>query len=194
MSKSLKVIQTIMKIARILSTVAFVLCIVGGAGCLLGLLATVVAGDTLSMFTEATGSISTTQVYFACFSGLIVCVSECILSKFAMVYFKHELDMGTPFTYAGAKEFLRLGILMMAIPVGASIVVGFTAGIMELISGETLDMGDEFSVSLTTGTLFVAMSFVFKHGAELAERLLAQSESKSFEEATETFEETNTKV
>ena len=185
MSKSLQVIQTIMKVAKILATVVFVFCIVGGAGCLLGLVATVAGQEMISPFLAEYGDISIPQIYFACISGVVACVGECVLAKFAMLYFEHELKAGTPFTFAGAKEILRLGILLMAIPVASSIVLGTTEGIMEMITGEMMELGWENSFSVTTGALFLVASFVFKHGAELAERV---SEGTAMSENTEKAE------
>lgn len=191
MSKSLQVIQTIMKVAKILATVVFVFCIVGGAGCLLGLVTTVAGQEMISPFLAEYGDTSIPQIYFACISGVVVCVGECVLAKFAMLYFEHELEAGTPFTFAGAKEILRLGILLMAIPVASSIVLGTTEGIMEMITGEMMELGGENSFSVTTGALFLVASFVFKHGAELAERVSEGTAMSENTEKAEKFEETN---
>ena len=66
---------------------------------------------------------------------LILCAGEAVLAKFAEAYFVHELKAGTPFTLAGAKELLRLGVLAIALPAGshlaANIAQEITAGIME---------------------------------------------------------------
>lgn len=47
--------------------------------------------------------------------SLLVCAGEAALAKFAESYFRNEQKAETPFTSAGAKELLRLGILTIAV-------------------------------------------------------------------------------
>ena len=44
---------------------------------------------------------------------LIVCAGQAVLAKFAETYFKNKLQAGTPFTFGGAKELLRLGVMFL---------------------------------------------------------------------------------
>ena len=75
---------------------------------------------------------------------MVVCAGEAVLAKFAEVYFQNELQAETPFTLAGAKELLRLGILTITIPTGCavaeSIVEGVIVGFMKVKKAAAMDM------------------------------------------------------
>lgn len=187
MSKSLKTVQTVCKV---LAEIAFVLLIVGavlmlacgifiGAGKLDALLLS--GGLVLDDMLQQPG---VTQDYivavFICFT--IIIAAEAVVAKFINVYFKHELKAGTPFTFEGAKEMLRLGIITIAVPAGASLVATIVFGIMAADSG--LDRTFNFEISLGMGLMFLALSPLLKHGTELrlraqyAEEKLAETEVK----------------
>ena len=176
MSKSLKTIQTFSKVGRIIAKICFILSIIGAIGCLIAILSIVgtkdleFEGQTMVGIIEASG-VTFVTVVFDCCQGLISCIGSAVLSKFAVNYFTNELDDGTPFTYNGAKEIFRLGILSIAIPVGISIVLGIAFTVTKLFWPQLDDNAlISESISLTTGLLLIVMSFVFRHGAEIAER------------------------
>ena len=112
----------------------------------------------------------------------IIVAAEAVVAKFINVYFKHELKAGTPFTFEGAKEMLRLGIITIAVPVGASLAATIVFDIMAAGSG--LDSEFNFEISLGMGLMFLALSPLLKHGTELrlraqyAEEKLAETEVK----------------
>lgn len=177
MSKTLETIQMIFKIAKILATIAFVFSIVGAVFCLLGFFSTTAVlalpfsvGDVnIHGLIEENSGMATGAIYSALSVGLITCIGQIVISYFAKTYFKHELDAGTPFTFAGAKEMLRLGILSMAIPVACMFLCGIVHGILSVTFGAIgeLEMDEAFSV--TMGLMFLVMSFILKHGAEIRE-------------------------
>lgn len=178
MSKSLKTVQTICKVCKVLAEIAFVMFVVIVA---LMLAATIFTGTgnfdalvssggvVLDDMLQQTG---VTQDYMV---AVLVCMTiiiaaEAVVAKFINVYFKHELKAGTPFTFEGAKEMLRLGIITIAVPVGASLAATIVFGIMAAGSG--LDSEFNFEISLGMGLVFLALSPLLKHGTEL--RLRAQ--------------------
>lgn len=190
MSKSLKTVQTICKVCKVLAEIAFVLFVVIvalmlacgifiGAGKMDALLSS--GALVLDEMLQQSG---VTQEYvtavFICMT--IIIVAEAVVAKFINVYFKHELKAGTPFTFEGAKEMLRLGIITIAVPVGASLVATIVFGIMAAGSG--LDSEFNFEISLGMGLMFLALSPLLKHGTELrlraqnAEEKLAETEVK----------------
>ena len=190
MSKSLKTVQTICKVCKVLAEIAFVMFVVIVA---LMLAATIFTGTgnfdalvssggvVLDDMLQQTG---VTQDYmvavFVCLT--IIIAAEAVVAKFINVYFKHELKAGTPFTFEGAKEMLRLGIITIAVPVGASLAATIVFGIMAAGSG--LDSEFNFEISLGLGLMFLALSPLLKHGTELrlraqyAEEKLAETEVK----------------
>lgn len=127
MSKSLKTVQTVCKVCMVLAEIVFVLLVVGavlmlacgifiGAGKMDALL----SSGALAL-NEMLQQYGATQEYV---TAVLVCLTiiiaaEAVVAKFINVYFKHELKAGTPFTFEGAKEMLRLGIITIAVPAGA---------------------------------------------------------------------------
>ena len=90
---------------------------------------------------------------------MIVCAGEAVLAKFAEVYFKNELKAESPFTLAGAKELLRLGILTAAIPTGCavsgSIAEGIIACFMKVEKAAAMDMYFDNEASIVLGIMFI---------------------------------------
>lgn len=194
MSKSLKTVQTICKVCKVLAEIAFVMFVVIVA---LMLVAAIFTGtgkmDALMssgalVLDEMLQQTGVTQDYmvaeFVCLT--IIIAAEAVVAKFINVYFKHELKAGTPFTFEGAKEMLRLGIITIAVPVGASLAATIVFDIMAAGSG--LDSEFNFEISLGMGLMFLALSPLLKHGTEL--RLRAQyAEEKLAEEKPADSEE-----
>lgn len=194
MSKSLKTVQTVCKVCKVLAEIAFVMFVVivalmlvaaifTGTGKMDALLSS--GGVVLDDMLQQTG---VTQDYMV---AVLVCMTiiiaaEAVVAKFINVYFKHELKAGTPFTFEGAKEMLRLGIITIAVPVGASLAATIVFDIMAAGSG--LDSEFNFEISLGMGLMFLALSPLLKHGTEL--RLRAQNaEEKLAEEKPADSEE-----
>lgn len=194
MSKSLKTVQTVCKVCMVLAEIAFVLFVVIVA---LMLAAAIFTGTGKMDALLSSGALAlnemlqqygATQEYV---TAVLVCMTiiiaaEAVVAKFINVYFKHELKAGTPFTFEGAKEMLRLGIITIAVPVGASLAATIVFDIMAAGSG--LDSEFNFEISLGMGLMFLALSPLLKHGTELrlraknAEEKLAESKPADSEE------------
>ena len=177
--KSLNTIQTLSRIGKVLSKIAFILSIIGFCGCIAGLLSLSfgkgglikLGGVTLhALISEKYGLKSIT----AALSGwLIVCAGEAVLAKFVQVFFQNEQKAGTPFTLAGAKELLRLGILTLAIPTGCavagSIVEGIIAGFMNVEKAAAMDLYFDQDAGIVLGIAMLLASLLCRYGAELRE-------------------------
>ena len=175
--KTLNTLQVFAKIGRILSTVVFIVCIVCGALCIFGIPTLAFApdgftigGTTIRGLIEQKADWSIATCYLALVQGIILCAGEAVLAKFAECYFKNELAAGTPFTFDGAKELLRLGILAICIPVGTAILVAIALGIFKLAAKDVADPDIENSVSIILGVMMIVGSFLCKHGAEVSEK------------------------
>ena len=167
MGKTLSNILTVFKVVRIIAKVVFILCIVGAAGCLLGCLALPMVSALLESGLLEEG-MSVSLSYAACIVGAVVCAGEAVFAFMAEKYFKNVVSAGTPFTFDGAKECFRLGIASLIISVAVGIAAGIASGIVMLIAGVE-EAGADFnvSVSVSTGLVFMFLSLIFKHGAEL---------------------------
>ncbi|MBQ9162963.1 MAG: hypothetical protein IJX74_06775 [Clostridia bacterium] len=177
MSKSLKTVQVFFKIAEIVCLVLFIFSIIGAVGGLVGasLLFTLGnmelpgIGDSISGMIMSESGLSYWDTCYSCVAAVIGCVGMGIVYKFAHVYFKNENAVGTPFTYEGSKELLRLGILAMAIPMAVYMLTDLVWGICFLLAPYEFTLVNEFSADITGGLMLLIASFVFKYGAELNE-------------------------
>lgn len=177
--KSLNTIQKLSKIGKILSRIAFVLSVIGFCGCIAGLLSLSLGNGSLIKLGGVTlhGLIVNEHGYniksiSAALSGwMAVCAGEAVLAKFAEAYFKNELKSETPFTLAGAKELMRLGILTLAIPTGCavagSIVEGIIAGFTGAPQIEAMDMYFDNGASIVLGVMFILGALLCRYGAQL---------------------------
>ncbi len=168
MSKTLSHILTIFKVAKIVAKVIFILCIIGAAGCLLGLLALPMVGSFLSSDLLIEEGVTLPSAYLGCTVGLIACLGEIILAFLAERYCKNVLAAGTPYTFESAKECFRLGIAQIITSVAISIASGIvTTAILVFTSSVLSETEFGTSISLSTGLFFLFISLLFKHGAEL---------------------------
>ena len=166
MTKTLSHILTVFKVVKIISKVVFILCIVGGAGSLLGLLTLPLLKETLTVhFFEAKGLLFG-EAYAACLVGLVACIGEAILAFLAGRYFGNVLNAGTPFTFEGAKEAFRFGVTSLIVSVATSTIAGMALGIFTLIWAEPMSIDIHMSIPVSTGLFFMFLSLIFKHGAE----------------------------
>lgn len=176
--KTLNTIQTLSKIGKVLSKINYIFCLIGAIGCAVGLASLPFAdqgifkigGVTIYGLIVNRAGIDLTALYPAMAGVMILCIGQAVLAKFAELYFKNELTAGTPFTLAGAKEMLRLGILTICIPLGclivAEIISGIIAGFLNCDDLLKIENGG----SVTLGVMFIVMSVLCRYGAELTER------------------------
>ena len=162
----------------------FVLCIVGL--CLSGLAlimfsilgnrALTVGGVNIyGLIWEETGvAVSGAMVIAALVCAILSCVSEIILSKKAINYFTDELAVGTPYTFHGAKELKKLGLMTIIIPLVTTLVCSIILSIVTHVSlgelSEEASRGMKITVGSSSIGLGIAMlicSLFCRSGAEI---------------------------
>ena len=172
--KTLKTIQKLSKAGEILSKIMFICCIVGFCFCIVGIVSMGLGAPALKLGgvmlkgiinTEAETTVGT--IYTAMAVGLILCAGEAVLAKFAECYFKHELADGTPFTFGGAEELKRLGILTICIPFGTQIVAEIIYAVMKQMIQDIASFRLDNSGSIGLGITFIIVSLICQHGAEI---------------------------
>ena len=158
-----------------------ILSIAGVCGCLAGLISLLLGsgdpvkfgGVTLHGLLPDTFGETLPAMQAALCGWLIVCAGEAVVARFAEGCFRNELKVGTPFTLAGAKELMRLGILTLAVPTGCSvvgsIVEGIVIGFMKKERDSTFDMHFDNGSSIALGVMFLVISLLCRYGAELHE-------------------------
>lgn len=174
MKNSLKTIQVLAQIGRVFSKIVWICCIVGVTGCLVGIASLAagvdeilkIGGVTIYGLIEKEAGISIGTMYASMTVGMILCLGELALALFAERYFKNELKAGTPFTFDGADEMKRLGILAICISVGTTVVAEIAYQIIDAVlqNAERMHIDDFASIGL--GITFLIMSVVFRYGAE----------------------------
>ncbi|MBP5459624.1 MAG: hypothetical protein J6Y62_05650 [Clostridia bacterium] len=173
---TLKTIQTLAKVGKVLSHIVFVFSIVGFCLCAAGIVSLALGGDTLQLggttihgIIENETDLNTPTLVSVIAVIMLYCAAEAVLSKFAEVYFKNELADGTPFTQRGAKELLRLGILIIAIPVGTVILASIALSIADNFYPTIEKVSYDEYTSVGMGVMAIIMSLFCRHGAELLE-------------------------
>lgn len=180
-TKTLKAIQILAKIGKILSIIAYVASMIGAITCAVcaGLFA-IYGKDAISTAKDNMNQIEDEQArqilekldvpMLITMTGIaaVLCAAGCVVAHFAKKYFKHELEDGTPFTMRGAKELMRLGIIHICVNIGVSIVAGAVWAIVQQ-SIEGLEDSNFEGVSIGLGIVFIIVSLICRYGAELTE-------------------------
>lgn len=174
--KTLKTIQTLAKVGKVLSKIVFICSLVGGILCVVGVLLFALLPQmiqlgsvTLHNLIEANGKVTVETALTGAVAAAILCAGEAVLAKLAERYFRNELAAGTPFTLAGAKELMRLGICAICIPLGTVIVAGIVYTVMATLlpNVSMLDWGSYGSIAPGIGMIIA--SLLCRHGAELTQ-------------------------
>ena len=172
--KSLKTVQGLAKAGRILSTIAFIFAVIGFVACVVCAVIAGVAGNkALDFIADAVRKYSNKEIAMtleylltSLICGAMICAAEAVLAKFAERYFKRELADGTPFTFGGAAELKRLGLLAIFIPIGAYAAAGVFYGIMKLTYPELNEIHYSSGGTIMLGVMLLVGSCLCKLGAE----------------------------
>lgn len=173
--KSLKTIQTLSRMGKVLSTIVFVCCLVAFGGCLVGLVGLAAGFETIRLggvsikgIIRNTSGYSVGTLYAAMAAGMLLSAGEAVLAKFAAHYFDRELADGTPFTTDGARELWRLGILAIVLPLGTQTLAAIVHAVIARTVSDVapLSFGNTGSVAL--GILFLVTAQICRYGAEIS--------------------------
>lgn len=175
--KTLHTIQTLSKIGKVFSKIVSICCIVGFCGCAVGMIAMLVGAETIQLggitlhgILEAEAGISVGTIWAAIVVGMILCVGEFFVSRMAYRYFDNELKAGTPFTVEGAKELLHLGISTIWIPLVSMILAQVAQGTFSQFMKDVEKLSLEDFDSVAMGVVFLIVSLLCRHGAELKDK------------------------
>ena len=173
MDKSLKIIQTIAKVLKIICQVLFILGIIGAAGGVLGVLSMGLVQilqmdeEILQYIGEFDVTLNMPTAYFGCVAGALACVGECVVIKLTQKYLENELKAGTPFTFDGAKELMKVGIISILVSLIGSALVGGVYGIFYLFNPTMAELNFEFGMDIGAGLSMIFLSVIFKYGAQV---------------------------
>ncbi|MBQ7647431.1 MAG: hypothetical protein IJS94_09190 [Clostridia bacterium] len=177
MKKTIDTLRTASKAGRIISKVIFILCIVGFALCAAGILCLALIPDGLKIggltvrgIVETKAELSVGTCFAAMAVGTVFSAGSAVIAKMSEIYFTHELEAGTPFTFDGAKELMRLGIFYLCVGVATSGAAGIVYSVIKAVFKDVAEMKTGYSFSLFTGALIIIMSLLCRLGAEAAEQ------------------------
>lgn len=172
--KTLSTIQTLSRIAKIISNIIFVCAIVGlclsAAGILtlaFGFEAFKLGDITIRGLLPEEASVSEGMLYAFLVQTIIGCIAAIILTKFSIHYFKRELADGTPFTFDGAKELQRLGILGAVLPLAADMLSSVLCAVLERTIPDVPAPATDVFGYVVIGVALIVMSCLCRYGAEL---------------------------
>ena len=171
--KSLKAIQTIAKIGKILSSIVFVFCIVGCSLCFVGLICLIAGVDaikvgevTLGSIIETKGEVSINSVYASMIIGMVICGMEIYIAKLSDIYFKMELENGHPFTEELVTRLRKLGLIMLIVPFVVSILCSIGIDIAEKAVGEDFGIKINSIISVGLALGFIVVSYICEYVVE----------------------------
>ena len=169
---SLQTIQKTCKVFQILTKIAMILCFVGSGLLLLGLICgivisstgAVIAGNMETLY-RLTSSASFFEMVGSLLAEFVLTLTDALLFFHAWKYFSAEQADGTPFSHRGADLMKRLGIMLIALPAVATILVGVLHKIFDLTQIEAADVGNGTNVMM--GIMLILVSVILRYGADL---------------------------
>lgn len=171
--KTLKTIQTLAKLGRVLSKIVFVCCVVGFCGCVIGITSVaagahvfIAMGTSLEDLLINEAGMTTGTIYASMAVGIVLCAGEAVLAAFAEHYFRRETQDGTPFTTDGANEMLRLGVLAIALPLAAQMLAEVVHLIIRTTMADVAPLNYDSYGSVGMGVMFILAALICRYGAE----------------------------
>ncbi len=196
--KSLQYVQTLAKVLHVLALIGLICSIIGLVGCLVGgcfliVLPGILGEEIIHMLVDDVPTdTAAIRLGVSLIGEAVFIAAQAVTAYFTYIYLKNELADGTPFTHRGAKELLRLGILNLALPVGAAMIAEIIFAIAG--TGNMISNDPDFYA----GGIMLVMYLVFRYGADLEDaRREAESYAAGIDRASEAVaeatEETNTR-
>ncbi len=163
--KSLNRVQTMVKVFKILATIAFVCCIISTVGCALGAIIVNAVGENAEFIKmlEQEGVAYDRNIYVcACVCAAVESVLGIYIAYLNKTMFKKELEKGTPFD----KDIVALVRKNAVIQIVASIVAAIAVAIIIACFNAKLDISNGAAVG--TGIFYLLLSLLLDYGADLA--------------------------
>ena len=173
--KSLKIIQILAKIAWIICKIVFIACIVGASCCLLGLIlipifkdVVVYEGKSVEVLIAEKGH-PLYESILACAVGFASCGTGIFLGKYNELFFKEELDVGTPFKHEIVKKMRKVAIVDIAVSFALGLVCAIAVAIVEHVNHTTVDFKYELMSFVGFGISLLIISLFCEYGADVSE-------------------------
>ena len=172
--KSLKIIQVLATICRVICIVVFVACIIGAVGCAVGLVnlpivkdVVVHDGKTIAELIAEDGKTNVETIITGCAVGLFGCGVEIFLAKYNENFFKKELQIGTPFKKEVVRDMRIMAVVNMATSLAAVIMVAIGVGIARALVRDIQHFNNYIGTPIGFGIAMLVISLFCDYGAEL---------------------------
>ena len=163
--KSLRTIQILFKIAKIVAIILFAFAIAGAVFSALGIAlihvvkdVNVEPGKTLAMFLLEKG-VSINAVYVYCAIGILACIVGAFLYFCFYRYCKEVVDDATPFTRKSVKDMRRFAVINIIANVALAVLAVIAAVIAKACDPNigTLKVGNWISLSFAICLLILSV-------------------------------------
>ena len=182
--KNLKIIQTIAKIGKILSQVAFVCCIVAVSLCSLAFLTLILLPQVdLTKLLIEEGETNIETLYASLIVAIVVCASEIYVAFRSKKFFIHELEIGHPFTHEIAGELKKLAWITIIINIVTSFVCEIGIAIANYINPAIKDINMSFA-SIGFGLTLLFIAILCDYGSDIADGYVQLSDTTTTDEKT----------
>lgn len=173
--KSLRIIQALAKIARIICLIVFILCIIGAAGCLIGIIVVsslrnvvLYEGKTLNdILIENRATFE--SVIAALIVGLLSTGVGIYLSKYNELFYKRELAVGTPFKMEVVKDIRKVSVVNIVVSFSLAVVATITVLIISGVTGVHVEVSYSLFGTIGYGLVLLLISLFAQYGAEIDE-------------------------
>ena len=175
-TKTLDTIQKLFNAGRVISKIVFIFSVVGFILSAVTLITTPILPGTFKLgsvdihgLLNSTDLANKAEVYAKMAESVLFCACEAVLAKLAEIYFKKELEVGTPFDFGIAKKLLNLGICVTAVSFGATVLTAIGEAVINkfIIKSGNFSADFSMSASIGIGVALIIMSFMCKYGAEI---------------------------
>ena len=180
--KSLKIIQVLCQIARVIFLILFILCIIGAVGCTIAFIVMPIVqnfpvdeGKTMGEIMTEEG-VSFPDVYTGLIVGLFSSGVGIFLAKINEQFFVKEINKGTPFDHEIVKDMRKLALTCIITTVAYSIVTAIAVLIVQAINHVDLSFKYDLLSSISWGIFLLIVSLFCDYGAELNEQLEAKKD------------------
>lgn len=180
--KSLKIIQILAKILRVIFIVVFIACIVGASFCLLGLIllpifqgTVIYEGKTFEVWLMDR-DIPLYEAYLAVSTGLLSCGVGIFLGKYNELFFKEEIELGTPFSKDIVRKMRMVALINIIASFALGIVVGIGVGIVKAVNHSDFEFKYELLSFVGFGLALLVISLFCDYGAEAIEPKVEESQ------------------
>lgn len=171
MPNTLKIVQTISKIGKIISAIVTFICLILVLLCVIGII--IVKHSELEFFGLHCNYIfslfkteSIFKVYAILIIGIVLSSARASLAGFSFAFFSNEVKTGHPFTTKLSSQLLFLGSLEIIIPVVSAFISMGIQLFFEHICGESFFFHFNYFGYISLGMFYILTANICKLGAE----------------------------